>query len=168
MQEGGLRHRVGRSAGREDLVVEREPRLQPGGRAGVDDAADGVALQDPRCAPESHRLRERGAQRLRAHQRVAVGRLPRKPQSPAHARRPMKRPKRRRRRLVDQRRQQRNFAFQWLEKVHVKKGAAAPMLQLNTEAHHEAVNEELSHIASGGCFTSGRLGGEPPAKRPCV
>lgn len=59
----------------------------------------------------------------------------------------------------------RNFAFQWLEKVHVKKGAAAPMLQLNTEAHHEAVNEELSHIASGGCFTSGRLGGEPPAKR---
>ena len=47
----------------------------------------------------------------------------------------------------------------------MKKGAAAPMLQLNTEAHHEAVNEELSHISSGGCFTSGRLGGEPPAKR---
>ena len=59
MKEGGLRHRVGRSAGHEDLVVECEARFQPGGGAGVDDAADGVALQDPRRAPESHRLRER-------------------------------------------------------------------------------------------------------------
>ena len=25
--------------------------------------------------------------------------------------------------------------------------------KLNTPAHHDAVNEELSHVASGGCFT---------------
>ena len=51
--------------------------------------------------------------------------------------------------------------------VQIKKGANAPMLQLNTKAHHEAVNEDLSHISSGGCFTSGRLGGAP-AKRARV
>ena len=53
------------------------------------------------------------------------------------------------------------MAYTWLEKIHVNKGAAAPMLLLDTPAHHDAVNEELSHIASGGCFTSGPLGGAP-------
>ena len=54
MKEGGLRGRVGRCAGREDFVVEREPRLQPGGGAGVDNAADGVPLEDSCRAPEPH------------------------------------------------------------------------------------------------------------------
>ena len=56
----------------------------------------------------------------------------------------------------------RNCAFQWLEKVHVNKGAAAPMLLLNTPAHHAAVNDELSHIAAGGLFTSGHHSRPPP------
>ena len=53
MKEGGLRGRVGRCAGREDLIVEREPRFQSGGGAGVEGRLYCGSLSTEKLAPDA-------------------------------------------------------------------------------------------------------------------